>query len=342
MSFYVFTPDLSNRHKISQAVSISTHIKYNNIGTFSITLLLDDYNLKMAELGSIVIDTDTYNAFVVVNTKIDTSNSTIEINGYTANWLLNKRTFWGSGFGSYDTDEKSIYEYITRETSQNLRKLPDLELAVPKGLTKKERIYVEGGQLLDVIISMLDINGYGNKTTWNDDKKKIVFEIYEGQDLTEGIHSVTFSYERGDVKKLVINDDISEYKNCVYAPGIKANGNSAWSNTYYTSMADNNRYEKWIKNVSRQTQNQTDTEFTNMLAQIANAELKKQDNKKRQNFFAEINAEEFGKKYNLGDIVNCISTQFGVQFKARITSAKHVIDNRGESVSLTLGEPNII
>lgn len=54
MSIEVYTPDLTNRHEITHAVSVSFSAKYNGIGKMTIVLPIDSYNISLAEQGGIV------------------------------------------------------------------------------------------------------------------------------------------------------------------------------------------------------------------------------------------------------------------------------------------------
>ena len=60
---------------------------------------------------------------------------------------------------------------------------------------------------------------------------------------------------------------------------------------------------------------------------------------RRKSFTVTIDPEDFGRLYDMGDIVSCVSIRYGVEFNARVTGIKYTLDATGEKTEVTLGEP---
>ena len=91
MSFEIYPEDFSTRYEIQHAISIIMSIYYNDIGKLILVAPINDYNITALKVGNLLYDTDRKATFVIENVKIDTTTTRITANGYTANWLLNKR-----------------------------------------------------------------------------------------------------------------------------------------------------------------------------------------------------------------------------------------------------------
>ena len=65
MRLEIFTPDLSNRHEITHAISSQFSDLYNGIGKFSIVLPMDDYNISIAQNDALVYIVDRQLTYIV-------------------------------------------------------------------------------------------------------------------------------------------------------------------------------------------------------------------------------------------------------------------------------------
>ena len=328
--FEVYTPDFSKRYEIAQPISISITSRYNGIGKISIIMTADDYNIKTIQNGSLVLDKGTGETYIIVMYKIDTVNNRVTFNGYTSNSILNNRVV------AQNNKIKSIAD-LYKMITDNLRGLDYINIS-DNLATEKIDSELFGGQLLDKIMLVLKRYNLGNRMIWNDNTKKLTFEIYKGQDLTQGLHSIIFSYERGTAQNLVLSDDVSMFKSTMYISGQKTD-DSRVIEVVGNDVMGKNRIEKWITEVPLQRLEQSEIDFKQSLKETA--ETQKAKYTERKNFEADIDPSEFNKFYSLGDIVTCISTKFDVQFNKRITGIQYFLDSDGEKTSLLLGEPEI-
>ena len=210
-----FNPQLTGYHEI-RANSYQTEEWYNDIGKFTLIVPPTNYNIQHLVKGAILYRNIISQAMIITRVSPDTSQDRITVNGYTTNWLLNKRTITSPAV--ITTVESGIYAAV----NANLRSLPNVQTAPLKALSEMYSAILFGGQLLDEFIPILDAIELGQRMRFDTKTRKHIFEIYKGNDLTIGSHAVIFSDEQGTARDLKIEDDESLFKNVIYVLGRKA------------------------------------------------------------------------------------------------------------------------
>ncbi len=329
MSFEVYPSDFSTRYELRHAISAIMTVYYNDIGKLVLVAPVNDYNITALKVGNLLFDTDRDVTYFIVNSKIETDTNWITVNGYTANWILNKRCI--ASKYTLTNLESGIYEIV----NDNMRDLTRLTTASVEGLTEETNTILDGGQILDEIQPFLEEAQLGNKMIWDPDTLSHTFKIYKGADLTEGIHAVVFSDEQGTARDLVINDDDSTFRNFAYVKGI-LRGDTEFVETVGTATGDDRR-EIWFDTSVWQETDESVEDCKARAVAYATMELGKRI--RRQSFSVTIDASELGTLYNIGDVVSCVSIRFGVSFHARITGVKYKMDATGEKTEIILGDP---
>lgn len=329
MSFEVYPSDFSTRYELRHAISTIMTIYYNDIGKLVLVAPVNDYNITALKVGNMLYYTDRDVTFFIANTKIETDTNRITANGYTANWILNKRCI--AEKYTLTNLESGVYDIV----NANMRGMTRLTTAAVEGLNERTNTILHGGQILDKVQPFLEEAELGNKMVWDPEAMCHIFKIYKGADLTDGIHAVVFSDEQGTAQDLVINDDDSTLKNFAYVKGTLNNGTD-FVETVGAATGDNRR-EVWFETSVIQETDETVAECKERAIAYATMELGKRIH--RQSFSVAIDASELGAMYNLGDIVSCVSIRFGVSFNARITGIKYTLDNRKTKTEIILGDP---
>ena len=124
-----FNPELTGYHEI-HANSYQTEEWYNDIGKFKLVVPPTKYNITHLVKGAILFRTKINQAMVVTRVSPDTSQDRITVNGYTTNWLLNKRAIAASAV--ITLVESGVYAAI----AANLRDLPHVETAPLQALSE--------------------------------------------------------------------------------------------------------------------------------------------------------------------------------------------------------------
>jgi hypothetical protein len=325
-----FNPTLTGYHEI-RANSYQTEEWYNDIGKFTLIVPPTTYNITHLVKGAILFRTRINQAMVVTRVSPDTSQDRITINGYTTNWLLNKRSI--ASAAAITAVESGIYDTI----NENLRSLPHLETAGLQALPEMHSAILFGGELLDEFIPILDAVELGQRMRFDTARRKHIFEIYKGTDLTSGSKAVIFSDEQGTARDLKIEDDESLFKNVIYVLGTLTDGTTIVRTVGTATGAD--RYEYWHDSRLKQDNEESIEDFQARLDAAGAAEVAKRV--RSLGFSVWVDPGEYGAKYKMGDRVRCVSNRFGMQFTAIIRGVKRTIQAQNETVSIVLGEPEV-
>lgn len=335
MSFEIYPPDFSTRYQLTHAISIQLTEHYNAIGKIQVVVPVDDYNIAAIREGSILFNSTRSATYVIVNVKHDTVQNRITANGYTCNWLLNKRVV--AKKKAVTTIETGVYALV----NENLRGLTRIRTAEPSGLTEKfqpednEDNTVYGGQLLDKIMDVLASAELGHRMEWDGNELKHTFRVIKGTDRTSGIHRVAFVEEQGTCSDLVINKDVSTFKNVAYVKYKLTDDTEPVA--VVGSATGDDRFERWFDSSVSQEPDASVSTATRSAVSFGNMELGKYI--KRSSFDVVIDPSDLGNRYDIGDVVLCISVRFGVSFAARITGIKYTLDRTGEKTQIILGDP---
>lgn len=338
MSMEIYPPDLSTRYELTHAISIQMSRYYNDTGKISIVTAANDYNINAIKENSIIYDTVRGTTYLLVDVKFDTITNRITANGYTTDYLLNKRVV--AAKEQITIIETGVYDII----NNNLRGL-SVSTAAVKGLTETWRpddpdtedneSQVYGDQLLKVITPILEYGDLGHRMNWDPSALSLEFEVYKGTDRTTGIHAVVFAEEQGTCTNLVINEDVSTFKNVAYCNYKLKDGTTGLVTV--GSATDDARFELWCNTGVTQDDGETAQKTKERAISYGQMELGKWIN--RKSFSVVVDASELGTLYDVGDIVACSSVRFGVRFNARITGVTYKMDTSGEQTAIQLGDP---
>ena len=226
----------------------------------------------------------------------------------------------------------------------NDRNLDQFSIADEKGLSEIALGYVGADPLLDTVIQVLNIGKLGHRMNFFPNQRVWEFEIYKGADKTSGIHAVHFVEEQGTCSNLIITEDETTFKNVVfvkcqrYYPYSGELGQIELRNVpFVTPPAGQDRYEILDDKIVAQEEDEPNDAWLERIEKEGTKFLA--ERMSRQTFSVDIDASDLGSKYDLGDVVSCASNRLGVQFDARITGVKYIIDERKEKTELILGDP---
>ena len=328
MSIIVYTPDCSGFYEIANATSVQMSAYYNDIGKLILDVPISSYNAEALRNDRILYDTTKRLAYIIKNVKTDTKQNRITANGFTTDQILNSRVI--AAAESFTNVESGVYSVV----ANNLRGLGNIALAASKGLTERTGLTLYGGALLDEVKPVLANAGLGRRMTWDHRAKAHTFEIYKGADLTTGLRAVVFSDEQGTARNLVINDDVSTFKNVAY---VVAEFDKVKLMEIIGTATGDDRHEKWFELSLTKGEEETEAAFRTRMRNHGAMELGKLI--RRQTFSITVDSAELGTAYNIGDIVACVSKRFGVRFNARISGVKYKKDSKSEATEIILGEP---
>ena len=332
MSIFVYSKDFFDIYEIGNATSVQMSYYYNDIGKLILDVPINDDNVEALKNDRILYDTDKKLAYIIKNVQTDTTQNLITAHGYTTNHILNSRVIVGPvAITNVETGAYfAVYE--------NLRGLSRVTTEPAKGLVESTNITLYGGNVLDEIMPVLSNAGLGHRMLWNHRTKQHSFEVYKGKDLTAIINAAVFSHEQGTARDLVVNDDVSEFKNVAYVvSNFKEDGTEKQLREIVGEATGDDRHELWVEiNLTREEQ-ETEAQFRARMRTHGAMELGKRI--RDLSFSATIDPTELGSWYNIGDIVACVSKRFGVRFNARVSGVKYRKDAQTDTAEIILSEP---
>ena len=370
MKLDVYSADFAERTTLYSAVSVSSTEFYNGLGKITVVAAGSEQNRAALKLDSIIYDIHSKMTYIVVNVRYDAAADRITANGYSANWLLARRAVakllkFPPGFKVgpvVDNVETDIYSVVTDNfclsalwptykadgSSADLSRLdPRISVAATKNLgihiVPARRYSTYSGDsfpcVLDIVLDCLDAVNLGHRMNFDPAAHTWEFEIYQGQDKRS---VAAFVEEHGTLGGVSFEFDASSFRNVAVVPmffdeaGTRPGDTRAATIRYFGAGEGAERYETILP---MQTEGSDETDyFEDRVKALAFEELAKCLS--RQTFSVSgIDTADLGKKFNLGDLIKCVSNRLGIEFDARITCIRRTFDSRRETVELVLGDP---
>lgn len=369
MKLDVYSADFAERTTLYSAVSVSSTEFYNGLGKITVVAAGSEQNRAALKTKNVIYDVSSGMTYIIVNVRYDAAADRITANGYSANWLLSLRAAAkllkfppgfkvGPGVENVETDIYSVVTdnfclsalwptYKADGSSADLSRLdPRISVAATKNLgiylNPARRFSTYSGDafpvVLDAVIECLDAVSLGHRMNFDPDAHTWEFEIYQGQDKRS---VAAFVEEHGTLGSVSFEFDASTFRNVAvvpmfYASGELADGTKVATMRYFGAGEGADRYETILP---MQTEGSDESDyFEERVKTLAFQELSKCLS--RQTFTVSgIDTADLGKKFNLGDLVKCVSNRLGIEFDARITCIRRTFDSRKETVELVLGDP---
>ena len=155
MSFEIYPSDFSTRYELRHAISTIMTIYYNDIGKLVLVAPVNDYNITALKIGNLLYDTDRDVTFIIANTKIETDTNRITANGYTANWILNKRCI--ASKYTLTNLESGVYGIEIGRSDSNIKarftndKLSFMQSGVEVAYISKNNLYITRAEITDYL-----------------------------------------------------------------------------------------------------------------------------------------------------------------------------------------------
>ena len=332
---WVFNPEFDNIGLLDSYISCSWGEQYQNRGAFTLVVPDSMNNIKLLQEEYYLHLPNKPTAMFIKHRRIDSKEKTISLYGYTTLEKIDQRGILGTRqFYNAEHDMKEVL-------AENIRGLPHITIAENKGFTERFRTQYSYTSFLDVFSEICAETELGIRLLFDHRNKQHIFDVYKGLDRTYGQHEnpvAMFSDEWGTMANLSISDDKSLFKNVAYVAGMGKQEERIIHEVGTATGA--NRYELFVDARDlQQEEDQTLEEYLEILEARGIAKLN--EHNRRINFRTEAADGDFGKKYNLGDLVTCKSQRYGVTINTRIMQYNQIIENNSSKVYLTLGEPEI-
>lgn len=371
MELRIFDKTIEPLGAIDELASLLWHIKYFDVGTFSLLAPITDNNSKLLVEGNIIVKHDgkrevtdatggvwrraaqiTY----VHITKDENGLEQIEAQGFMLGWWLNKRciypqivataanpwlinTMVKKNCGSEASTKRRFPQFIMLEQETMSGSNVEYANEVCANLGQEVKARAQAGKLgYDILI--------------NERTKQYGFYLYKGKDLTaknsEGNTPCIFSRDFDNVNEQEYTASIENCGNFIYVQGAADDNGSQPMTTVDGENAiglDLTEVFCDATDIARKYQS-GETEITIplntymlMLKTRGSAELESYG--KTINFVSTINTNsnlKFKVDFDLGDRITCKEEKWGIQIDARITEVTETYQKGAEKIEATFGD----
>lgn len=336
MDIRFFDRDLRLIRVIDEYVACIFHQKWTDHGPFEIHMDRMDQGLLRAG-NYILIDGDgKKSGRIEYVSASDEDGGEAVAKGHTLLYILTQRITVppaGHAYHTFRAPAEDIIRALVRanavDAADPARNFP--HLTVGESFGRGPVLYYQSRYegLLDAVRELAEASGLGIGIRIDQKARRLVFEVYEGRDLSgrqAGVSPVIFDAGLENVYGREYTDDMTRYKNCAYTGG---QGDGADRAIYIAGDGNtgDERYEIFVD--------------ARDLADAGNlpdrAAVKLADYGRSLSYRSEVDAAGYGIKWRLGDIVMTRDREYGLELAERVTEVEETWDAAGKSVSPTLG-----
>ncbi len=371
MELRVFDTTIEPLGAIDELDSLLWHIKYFDVGTFSLLAPITDNNSKLLVEGNIIVKHDgkkevtdaaggvwrraaqiTYKHI----TKDENGLEQIEAQGFMLSWWLNKRCIYPQIVATA-TNQSLINTMVTNNCGRGAavsRQFPQFTILEQETIEGSQVEYANEvcAKLSQEVKARAQAGKLGYDILINEREKKYGFYLYKGKDLTaknsEGNTPCIFSREFDNVNEQEYTASIENCGNFIYVQGAADDNGSQPLVTVDNAGAAGLELEEVFcdaTDIARKYQS-GETEITiplatylMMLKTRGAAELESYG--KTINFVSTINTNsnlKFKTDFDIGDRITCKENKWGIQIDARITEVTETYQKGAEEIEATFGD----
>lgn len=371
MELRVFDTTIEPLGAIDELESLLWHIKYFDVGTFSLLAPITDNNSKLLVEGNIIVKHDgkkevtdaaggvwrraaqiTYKHI----TKDENGLEQIEAQGFMLSWWLNKRCIYPQ-IVTTATNQSLINTMVINNCGSGAavsRQFPQFTILEQETIEGSQVEYANEvcAKLSQEVKARAQAGKLGYDILINEREKKYGFYLYKGKDLTaknsEGNTPCIFSREFDNVNEQEYTASIENCGNFIYVQGAADDSGSQPLVTVDNAGAAGLELEEVFcdaTDIARKYQS-GETEITIPLATYllmlktrGAAELESYG--KTINFVSTINTNsnlKFKTDFDIGDRITCKENKWGIQIDARITEVTETYQKGAEEIEATFGD----
>lgn len=371
MELRVFDTKIEPLGAIDELDSLLWHIKYFDVGTFSLLAPITDNNSKLLVEGNIIVKHDgkkevtdaaggvwrraaqiTYKHI----TKDENGLEQIEAQGFMLSQWFNKRCIYPQIVATA-TNQNLINTMIMNNCGSRAaasRQFPQFIILEQETIEGSQVEYANEvcAQLSQEVKTRAQAGKLGYDILINEREKKYGFYLYKGKDLTaknsEGNTPCIFSREFDNVNEQEYTASIENCGNFIYVQGAADDNGSQPLVTVDNAGAAGLELEEVFcdaTDIARKYQS-GETEVTiplatylMMLKTRGAAELESYG--KTINFVSTINTNsnlKFKADFDIGDRITCKENAWGIQIDARITEVTETYQKGAEEIEATFGD----
>ncbi len=347
MELYIFDRDINRWGILDSYVSLRWTRRYHRAGEFELHTALTAETLNLLQRENIIWKRDDVEAGYIEHRELrqdSLGKETLIVRGKFLTGYLGRRIIWGIENRNMST-EKIIRVLIERNSiapDAPDRVLPFFELGQQRDIPGNTRVQIGYKNLLEAVEGLAETNGFGIRTIFDAQNKKLIFDVYRGLDRTAGQSTnppAIFSREFENVFEQEYVDSLNNYRNIALVAGEGEGTDRELVTAGEGEGLD--RYELYVDARDLQSTDENEQpvpDYPGLLAARGAAKLAECE--EIRTFDSKVNLRgnlRYKEDFDLGDIVTVTSKRWGVAVDTRITEIEEVFEPGGRDIYCTFG-----
>ena len=325
VSLSIYDETLSRVAEIGTFVSLIWDEKYNDIGKFQLEMQQTSQAANIIKPKRFVGSTGKKTLMYI--TAVESANKKIIATGFPAVRLLKDRV-------SVKEIKNENVETALRGLVSEMNPFPFVSLGEISGISAVFSNQISDKSLLEYCTEMCQQTNCGFIMRHDKQNKKLLFEVYKPEENK----ALRFSPDYGNLSDESYSVSIGNFKNVAVVAGQGISESRVTVVVGDTETTGLNRNELYCDaRFLQQTTDESDADYKKRLENYGFEKLAEQINIEKISF--SINPEDFGKKYNLGDVITCMLPTIGVKLKTRITGFSETIQRNKTKFEIDVGTP---
>ena len=326
-AFNVYDKDLNRIGTIETWVSLFWQEGYNTVGTFVIECQQTKDVAKLLKVGNYIGRGD-FKTLCFIRS-VEVRDHLIVANGHPAVNILGERV-------STAVIKNQNAEEAMRSLVANMSPWECVEVGELAGITEKFERQISDKTLLEYCEEIAAEVDAGFRLRFDKANKKLLFEVYKPVKNK----NLVFATKFGNLAEIIYSETDNCFKNVAVVAG--AGEGDARITVAVGDLTANGAARREMYVDARNVQFEEGEAEEAYKTRLENEGLEKLAAQiKIENLSAEINSDDFGKRYNLGDVVTCILDDLGVKLDTRIIGFSYTSQNNQAITELEFGKPII-
>ncbi len=325
--FNIYNSNLDRIGELSTWVSLVWNEGYNTVGKFQVEIQQKNALLDLLKVGNYIGRNDFKTLCIIRSVQV--SDGKIVANGFPAVNILKERV-------STDVIDNEVAETALRTLVSTMAPWPKVELGNVSGIADKFTRQISDKSLLEYCQEITEEIDAGFIFRFDRQNKKLLFEIYRPEENK----NLVFATKFGNLAEVVYSETDNEYKNVAVVAGTGEGESRITVTVGDTASAGAERRELYVDARSIQLEEgETEADYEKRLENYGLEQLAEKLFIK--NISAKVKSDDFGKRFELGDIITCIIDDIGVKLVTRITGFTMTSQRNETEVELEFGTPMI-
>ena len=326
-AFNVYDKDLNRVGTIETWISLLWQEGYNTVGTFVIECQQTKDVAKLLKIGNYIGRGD-FKTLCLIRS-IEVRDQLIVANGHPVVNILGERV--STTVISNQNAEEAMHSLVAIMSPWVCVQVGELA-----GISEKFERQISDKTILEYCEEIAAEIDAGFRLRFDRANKKLLFEVYKPVKNENLIFATKF----GNLAEITYSETDNEFKNVAIVAGAGEGDARITVVAGDLSATGVARREMYVD--ARRIQKEEDETDEAYKTRLENEGLEKLASQiKIENLSTEINSDDFGKRYNLGDVVTCILDDLGVKLDTRIIGFSYVSQNNQTTTELEFGKPII-